>query len=145
MSRKRQPPVNGASPPAAPVVPAKRLMLSVRQRRHRAALMKAAAQWVMARFTTAMGGDQPELFIQESDGRLEPADVDVVIDVVAGFEREAECLRVALVQLLDKSLWQITEAEVPVIEDTEATREEIPATRENRRKQNGRHAAPDTM
>lgn len=144
MSRRREHTrSNGAATtaPSTSGVPAKRLMQSVRQRRHRAALLRAAAQWITASFTTAMGDAQPRLVIHENDGRTEPADIDVVADIVADFECDAEKLRLAIVALLDKQLGEITESDVPMIEGSERHEETVGATRENTRRRNGQQEA----
>lgn len=100
-------------------VSAERLLRSVRQRRHRAALLRAASGWLRAEFTTALGGEQPRLLIRERDGRVEPADVDVVIDVVGELERGAQEQQQALVALLALDLQKIGEKQTPIIEGTE--------------------------
>ena len=103
-----------------PTVKAERLLLSMKQRRHRAAILRAAGQWIAAKFTAA-NGPEAELFIEEADGTVEPADVDVVVELVATFEERAESERSALVRLLAKNLESITENECPLVEGSEAT------------------------
>ncbi len=102
-----------------PTVKAERLLLSMKQRRHRAAILRAAGQWISAKFTAA-NGPEAELFIEEADGTVEPADIDVVVELVAIFEQRAESERSALVRLLAKNLESITENECPLVEGSEA-------------------------
>ena len=98
---------------------AEQLLRSVRQRRHRAALLRAAASWLLGNFTTAMGDKRPKLFIQERTGAVEPADLDVVATLVCELEEQAQGEREAIQRLLGLDLKHIEPRNVPVIEGSE--------------------------
>jgi len=112
---------------APSTITANRLLQSVRQQRHRAALLGAASDWLIASFSTAMGNPAPELFVQEANGTVEPADPEVVLDVTMDLRMQAEALRQALLQLRDKKLTAIKLGELPVLEDTEPNDEAVPS------------------
>ena len=81
----------------------------------------------MGSFTTAMGDRRPRLLVKERDGHLEHADPDVVLQLAAELETQAEEEHHALLELMSKKLSSIGPKEAPIIEGTtEPTAEASP-------------------
>lgn len=93
-------------------------MESLRQRRHRAALLRAASNWLRNRYSP---GDPDFQLIRPGDGREEPADVGVLVDVAAELHRMAEHETATVDALMKKKLGDIEAQDCPLVEGTVIT------------------------
>jgi hypothetical protein len=98
-----------------PRVTTARLFESIRQRRHRAALLTAASDFMVSEFTTAMGSPRPALVIRETNGVTEPADPEVVFRLSFELAAEAEQLRRELTAVLAKNTSELSVADCPLV------------------------------